>query len=144
MVIEVERLYGLELTINSKVGFAFSLPRSSTCIGATSVCRALCYRRGIRYQSKGQRAKRERNFRTVEYLLTEGGPELLAENLLGLVDHCRPLDFLSAKFTGGKTSLPWLLRIHDLGDWHSAPYVRAWHLTALQRPECGFWFYSAP
>src|ERR1700679_403213 len=94
------RIYGLERTSNSKTGYAFSLPRSKTCVGATSVCLKLCYGRGIRYQSKGQKAKRERNFRTVLYLLAKGGPELLAENLLGLVDFARPLDFLSAKFTG--------------------------------------------
>ena len=107
MAVAVERQYGLELTLNSKVGFAFTLSRSSTCIGATEVCRRLCYGRGIRYQSKAQKEKRERNLRTVEYLLAAGGPELLAENLLGLVDHARPLDFLAAKFTGCKTSLPW-------------------------------------
>lgn len=137
-----DRLYGLELTQNSKVGFAFSLPRSSTCIGATQICKALCYGRGIRYQSKGQKAKRERNFRTVEYLLAQGGPELLAENLLGLVDFARPLDYLSCKFTGGKTSLPWTLRVHDVGDHFSPQYVRAWYLTARKRPDCLFWFYT--
>jgi hypothetical protein len=138
----ISRMYGLELTANSKTGFAFSLPRSKTCINATGVCLKLCYGRGIRYQSKGQKAKRERNFRTVVYLLAQGGPELLAENLLGLVDFARPLDFLSAKFTGCKTALPWSLRIHDVGDAFDASYVRAWYLTVMRRPECMFWLYT--
>jgi hypothetical protein len=138
----ISRMYGLELTANSKTGFAFSLPRSKTCINATTVCLKLCYGRGIRYQSKGQKAKRERNFRTVVYMLEQGGPELLAENLLGLVDFARPLDFLSAKFTGGKTGLPWSFRIHDVGDAFAVNYVRAWYLTVSKRPECSFWLYT--
>lgn len=142
MAIGIAREFGLELTVNSKTGFAFSLPRSRTCIWSTQVCRALCYGRGIRYQSKGQKAKRERNFRTVEYLLARGGPELLAENLLELVDLARPLDFLSAKFTGDKTSLPFSFRVHDVGDFWDRGYVRAWYLTAKKRPECSFWFYT--
>jgi hypothetical protein len=142
MGIDRERVLGLESTLNSKTGFAFSLPRSKTCIGSTESCRRLCYGRGIRYQSKAQKGKRERNFRTFEYLLAQGGPELLAENLLGLVDQARPLDFLSAKFTGGKTALPWTYRVHDTGDVHRPEYVRAWYLTALKRPECSFWLYT--
>ncbi len=106
------------------------------------MCWKLCYGRGIRYQSKGQKSKRERNFRTVEYLLAQGGPELLAENLLGLIDHARPVDFLSAKFSGGKTSLPWTIRIHDVGDFYSAEYVEAWRMVVQKRPECAFWFYT--
>jgi hypothetical protein len=31
--------YGLELTNNSKVGWAFSLPRTETCINATALCK---------------------------------------------------------------------------------------------------------
>jgi hypothetical protein len=111
------RLFGLDLTMNSKVGFAFSLPRSKTCIDATEVCKKLCYGRGIRYQSVAQKEKRERNFRTIEYLLEMGGPELLAENLVLLIDHARPLDWLSAKLTGQKGSMPWTLRIHDVGEY---------------------------
>ena len=112
-----KREYGLDLTVNSKVGMAFSLTRNKSCINATAVCKKLCYGKGIRYQSEGQRAKRERNFRTVEYLLALGGPELLAENLLLLVDHARPLDWLTAKLTGRKGAMPWSLRIHDVGEY---------------------------
>jgi hypothetical protein len=142
MIIDRERMYGLESTVNSKTGFAFSLPRSKTCIGATETCLRLCYGRGIRYQAKAQKAKRERNFRTVELLLAQGGPELLAENLLGLIDQARPLDFLSSKYIGGKTSLPWTYRAHDTGDYWSVDYVHAWYLTAQKRPECSIWFYT--
>lgn len=136
------RAYGLELTNNSKVGWAFSLSRNKTCIGATEVCRKYCYCKGIRYQSTTQKEKRERNYRTVEYLLELGGPELLAENLVLLVDHARPLDWLSARYTDGKTAVPWTFRLHDAGDFHSARYVEAWFLTAQKRPECQFWFYT--
>ncbi len=73
--------YGLELTNNSKVGWAFSFPRNKSCINATPICKKLCYGNGVRYQTAGQKAKRERNFRTVQFLLNEGGSELLAQNL---------------------------------------------------------------
>lgn len=109
--------YGLELTSNSKVGWAFSLPRTETCIGSTKICRSVCYGNGIRYQSKGQKEKRARNLRTVEFLLAVGGPELLAENLSMLVEQARPRDWLTAKIAGSKTVVPWSLRIHDVGDY---------------------------
>lgn len=134
--------YGLELTNNSKVGWAFSLPRTETCINATSLCRKLCYGNGVRYQSVGQKAKRARNFRTVQFLLAEGGPELLAENLSMLVDQARPRDWLTARITGGKTAIPFTLRVHDVGDFYSSEYVQAWALTAKKRSECKFWFYT--
>jgi len=53
----------------------------------------------------------------VEFLLAEGGPELLAENLSMLVEHARPRDWLTAKIAGGKTVVPWSLRIHDVGEY---------------------------
>lgn len=134
--------YGLELTNNSKTGWAFSLPRAKTCINATDLCRALCYGNGIRYQSKTHKAKRERNFKTCEFLLDEGGPELLTENLLSLIDQARPKDWLAARIKGTDTAIPWTLRIHDVGDFHSVRYVRAWQLAAEKRPECSFWFYT--
>ncbi len=138
----VDRDYGLELTNNSKVGWAFSLPRSKTCINATTLCKRLCYGNGIRYQSKGQKDKRERNFRTVQFLLEEGGSLLLAENLGLMVDQARPRDWLTAKITATKTAIPWTLRIHDIGDFHCVDYVEAWILTATKFSECKFWFYT--
>lgn len=135
--------YGLALTSNSKVGWAFSLPRNKTCIGATDLCRKLCYGNGIRYQSEGQKNKRERNFRTIELLLSEGGPELLAENLVMMLDQARPRDWLTARVTGCATVVPWSIRIHDLGDFfESIDYVRAWVLAAKSRPACALWFYT--
>ncbi len=134
--------YGLELTNNSKVGWAFSLPRSKTCINATPTCKKVCYGNGIRYQSDAQKAKRERNYRTVEFLLKEGGPELLAENLSMLVDQARPRDWLTARITESKTVIPWTLRIHDVGDAYSVDYVQAWLLVAQKQPSCSFWFYT--
>jgi hypothetical protein len=109
--------YGLELTNNSKVGWAFSLPRTETCINATALCKRLCYGNGIRYQSQGQKAKRARNLRTLQFLLSEGGPELLSENLSMLVDQARPRDWLTARITGVQTAIPWTMRIHDVGDY---------------------------
>jgi len=134
--------YGLELTNNSKVGWAFSLPRTETCINATALCKRLCYGNGVRYQTIGQKAKRGRNFRTSQFLLAEGGPELLAENLSMLVDQARPRDWLTAKIAGIQTAIPWTLRIHDVGDFYSADYVRAWALTAKKYTGCKFWFYT--
>lgn len=134
--------YGLELTSNSKVGWAFSLPRTETCINATSLCRRLCYGNGVRYQSAGQKAKRARNFRTCEFLLAEGGPELLAENLSMLIDQARPRDWLTAKIRGTKTAVPFTFRIQDVGDFYSVGYVQAWILTAKKHSECKFWFYT--
>lgn len=135
--------YGLELTNNSKASWAFSLPRHKTCIMATDVCLRLCYGKGVRYQTAGQKAKRERNFRTVELLLSKGGPELLAENLVALVDQVRPSDWLAAGIAGEPTRTPWTLRIHDVGDfWDDLDYVRAWQIAARARPKCSFWFYT--
>ena len=112
-----ENRYGLELTNNSKTSWAFSMPRDKTCVMATSICKKVCYGNGIRYQSAGQKAKRERNFRTVELLLERGGPELLAQNLLALIDQVRPSDWLCAQIVGVKTRTPWTIRIHDLGEY---------------------------
>lgn len=133
---------GLELTNNSKVGWAFSLPRSKTCINATETCVRLCYGNGVRYQTPRQKAKRERNYRTIVFLLDKGGPELLAENLSMLVDRARPRDWLTARITGASTAVPFTLRIHDVGDYFSVDYVRAWSIVARKQPECAFWFYT--
>jgi hypothetical protein len=134
--------YGLELTNNSKVGWAFSLPRTETCINATEICRKLCYGNGIRYQSNAQKAKRARNSRTIELLLAEGGAELLAENLSTMVEHARPRDWLAARIKKVETRLPWTIRIHDVGDFHSIEYVQAWIAVVQKFPQCSFWFYT--
>jgi hypothetical protein len=134
--------YGLELTNNSKVGWAFSLSRSNTCINSTSICKRLCYGNGVRYQSDAQRHKRLRNFRTCEYLLEKGGPELLAQNLIALVDQAKPVDWLAAQISGEPTNLPYTLRIHDVGDHFSTPYALAWLIAVKERPQCRFWFYT--
>lgn len=134
--------YGLELTRNSKVGPAFSLSRSSSCINKTAVCERVCYGNGIRYRSSGQVDKRTRNFRTAEFLLQHGGSDLLAENLTAVIDQARPIDYLTAAITKTTTAIPWTLRIHDVGDFYSPDYVRAWRLAAELRPLCSFWFYT--
>src|SRR4029077_19782944 len=112
-------LYGLQLTDNSKASWAFSMPRHKTCIYATTPCWSLCYGNGIRYRTDAQKEKQMRNFRTVEFLLSQGGPDLLAQNLAMLVDQVRPADWLAATITGAQPGIPWSLRIHDLGDFHS-------------------------
>ncbi len=142
MVIARVHDYGLELTQNSKVGWAFSLSRRESCINATPVCRKLCYGNGVRYQSDAQRHKRLRNFKTCEFLLQKGGPELLAQNLIALVDQARPVDWLAAKISGESTNLPYTLRVHDVGDHFSCDYALAWLLAVRQRPQCKFWFYT--
>ena len=116
--------YGLRLTNNSKTGPAFSLPRV-TCINKTEACWKACYGHGIRYQNDAQRAKRLQNYRTVMYLLKHGGPELLAENLVALIDQARPVDWLTAKVSGTETAVPFSLRLHDLGDY--AEFRIIWH-----------------
>ncbi|MBI5173516.1 MAG: hypothetical protein HY986_11570 [Candidatus Melainabacteria bacterium] len=134
--------YGLELTNNSKAGWAFSLPRSATCIGATEICRKVCYGNGVRYQTTGQKEKRLRNLRTVELLLSRGGPQLLADNLVDLVDKAKPADWLAASIAGAATQTPWSLRLHDVGDFGSVAYTRAWAMAVTRRPKCAFWFYT--
>lgn len=134
--------FGLELTQNSKVGWAFSLSRRESCIDATPACKKLCYGNGVRYQSDAQKHKRLRNYRTCQFLLRKGGPELLARNLVALVDHARPVDWLAAEISGEPTVLPFTLRIHDVGDYFSVDYAKAWLLAVRQRPECKFWFYT--
>ncbi|RTL43624.1 MAG: hypothetical protein EKK48_07720, partial [Candidatus Melainabacteria bacterium] len=113
----MEKNYGLELTNNSKASWAFSLPRSATCIGATDICKKVCYGNGVRYRTSGQKARRERNLRTIELLLANGGPERLAENLISLIDTVRPSDWLAASITGTQSHTPWTLRIHDVGEY---------------------------
>ncbi len=137
-----ENRYGLELTNNSKTSWAFSMPRDKTCVMATEVCRKVCYGNGIRYQSMAQKAKRARNYRTVELLLDRGGPELLAQNLIALIDQVRPSDWLAASITGESTRTPWTIRVHDVGDWHEVRYVKAWLIAAKERPLCKLWFYT--
>lgn len=125
------------------MGWAFSLPRNKSCFNATPICKKLCYGNGVRYQSLGQKAKRERNFRTVQFLLNEGGSELLAQNLGSIVEAARPRDWLTAKITGTQCAIPWTLRIHDIGDFfHSVDYVEAWFLTVQKYTDCKFWFYT--
>lgn len=135
--------YGLALTKNSKTGWAFSIPRKYTCIGKTDVCSKLCYGNGIRYQSPGAKQKRERNYQTIKFLLSKGGPELLAENLVYLIDQARPVDWLAAQISETSTEVPWTLRIHDIGDFPAIPeYIEAWALACNQRPDCRLWFYT--
>ena len=134
--------YGLELTQNSKVGWAFSLSRTESCTNATEICKRLCYGNGVRYQSAAQRHKRLRNYITCEFLLRKGGPELLAQNLVALVDQARPVDWLAAQISGEATNLPYTLRIHDVGDYFSCDYAAAWLMAIKQRPRCKFWFYT--
>lgn len=134
--------FGLEITNNSKAGPAFSLPRSKTCIYKTDTCWRVCYGKGIRYQAPTQKAKRERNFRTCEFLLDAGGPQLLAENLTILIDQVRPIDWIASRIAGELTDVPWTFRIHDVGDFYSARYVEAWIEAVQKRPECSFWFYT--
>jgi len=52
------------------------------------------------------------------------------------------MDWLAARVTGAKTSMPWRFRLHDTGDLYSVEYTQAWRLTMEIRPECGFWFYT--
>lgn len=134
--------YGLELTQNSKVGWAFSLSRRESCINATEICKRLCYGNGVRYQSEAQRHKRLRNLRTCEFLLQKGGPKLLAQNLIALVDQARPLDWLAAQISGTATKVSYSLRLHDVGDWFSCGYAQAWLIAIKDRPQCKFWFYT--
>lgn len=134
--------YGLEITNNSKVGAAFSLPRAQTCISRTAACTKVCYGNGIRYQSHAQKEKRSRNLRTATFLLDNGGPELLAENLLILIDQARPIDWIASTITGTETNIPWTFRIHDIGDFYSVGYAQAWRLAIHKRPHCAFWFYT--
>jgi hypothetical protein len=137
-----KQLYSLELTDNSKTGWAFSLSRRKSCVNSTKICRRLCYGNGIRYCSDTQKQKRLRNFNTCEFLLANGGPELLAENLIALVDQARPADWLTAQISGEPTSVPFSLRLNDIGDHYSTHYARAWLLTVQQRPQCKFWYYT--
>jgi len=74
--------------------------------------------------------------------LEKGGPELLAQNLLSLVDQARPVDWLAAQISGEPTNLPYTLRIHDVGDVFSASYALAWLIAVKERPQCRFWFYT--
>lgn len=133
---------GLELTDNSKAGPSFSLSRTRSCINKTAECWRACYGHGIRYQSEGARSKRLRNFETVEYLLDQGGPEMLSEHLIELIDRARPTGWLIAKSMGATPPVPWTLRLMDVGDAHRPGFAAAWKIAARSRPECSLWFYT--
>ncbi|MBX9569244.1 MAG: hypothetical protein K2X77_10135 [Candidatus Obscuribacterales bacterium] len=135
-----KKTYGLSLTENSKTGPAFSLARAFTCINKTPTCEAACYGNGFRYQSSGQRSKRNQNYQTVEFLLSAGGIEALAENLVDIIDKAKPFNWVAAKFIQAQAT--WTLRIHDVGDFHSSDYVKAWTLALSLRPYCQAWFYT--
>jgi hypothetical protein len=109
--------YGLELTKNRKAGPSFSLPPEKSCDCRTSVCWNICYRKNWTYTRSGSVAKRARNFRTVELLLKLGGPELLAQALISLVDQARPTNHMIATILHLPPLMPWTFRIHDLGDY---------------------------
>lgn len=132
----------LELTDNSKAGPSFSLSRTRSCINKTAECWRACYGHGIRYQSEGARSKRLRNFETVEYLLDHGGAELLAEHLIDLIDRARPAGWLIARSIGTAPSVPWSLRLMDVGDFFRPDYADAWRIAAGSRPQCSLWFYT--
>ncbi|MBX9770014.1 MAG: hypothetical protein K2X29_01505 [Candidatus Obscuribacterales bacterium] len=134
--------YALEATDNSKAGPAFALPPESTCDCATDTCSRVCYKKLFTYNSDGSIEKRARNLRTVERLLALGGPELLAQALVELIDEYKPKDWFIAKTTMTRTARPWTFRIHDLGDFYRTDYIQAWTLAVAQRPECLFWFYT--
>lgn len=134
--------YGLQLTENSKAGWAFSLPRRHTCISSTAICRRLCYGNGIRYRHPTQIQKRLQNYKSCELLLECGGPALLAQNLVILLDQARPADWLTSQVTGTPTVTPWAVRLFDIGDAYSVPFVQALVLASGQRPECSLWFYT--
>jgi len=134
--------YGLEATDNSKAGPSFALPPEQTCDTATDTCKKVCYKKGVTYNTAGSLAKRERNFQTVEKLLTLGGPQLLAEALIELIDEYKPKDWFVAQATGAKTARPWSFRIHDLGEFYRPDYIEAWIKAVSKRQLCQFWFYT--
>lgn len=138
---KVER-YALEATDNSKAGPSFPLPPELTCDTATDTCWKACYKKGVRYNTAGSIAKRDRNFKTVEKLLALGGPQLLSEALAELVDEYKPKDWFVAKAAGAKTARPYTFRIHDLGEFYRCEYIQAWINTVSKIQNCQFWFYT--
>jgi len=74
--------------------------------------------------------------------LHHGGPALLAENLVILIDRARPIDWIASTITGMDTHVPWTFRINDIGDFHKASYAEAWTLAVKKRTDCSFWFYT--
>lgn len=134
--------YGLEATDNSKAGPSFALPPEDTCDTATETCKKACYKKGVTYNTPGSIAKRQRNFQTVEKLLLLGGPELLADALIELIDEYKPKDWFVAKATRTPTARPWTFRIHDLGEFYRTDYIEAWLIAVSKRRSCQFWFYT--
>lgn len=46
------------------------------------------------------------------------------------------------KVAGVQTAIPWTMRIHDVGDFYSADYLKAWSIVARKYTDCRFWFYT--
>jgi Gene product 88 len=110
----------------------FGLPSGKTfsCPGATSVCETICYA-----------GKLEKVFKGVRNVLVSNYEQLLATDLLGMVDLLNEMitDF---KNECEKRNAEKLFRIHWDGDFFSEEYARAWNFVIRLNPDVQFWAYT--
>jgi len=107
---------------NKKVGSAlvFNLPVKSTCPGRTLFCQTYCYGDWNNNRWPSVRRKHEANRLTS---LREDFPALAVAEL----QEARP---------------PRLCRVHSVGDFYSAEYIRKWADIAAAAPNWKFWAYT--
>ena len=110
----------------------FGLPsgKAFSCPGATSVCETICYA-----------GKLEKVFKGVRNVLVSNYEQLLATDLLGMVDLLNEMitDF---KNECEKRNAEKLFRIHWDGDFFSEEYARAWNFVIRLNPDVQFWAYT--
>ena len=110
----------------------FGLPsgKAFSCPGATSVCETICYAGNL-----------ERVFKGVRNVLVSNYEQLLATDLLGMVDLLNEMitDF---KNECEKRNAEKLFRIHWDGDFFSEDYARAWNFVIRLNPDVQFWAYT--
>ncbi len=106
---------------NSKVGAAlvFNLPVFKTCPGSTLFCRTYCY--GDWGHNRWPSARRR-----------------VAVNYLASLR----ADFPALALAELEASHRRLCRVHSVGDFYSAPYVRKWVDIATAAPLWTFWAYT--
>jgi hypothetical protein len=109
---------------NDKVGRAlvWNLPVFKSCPGSTPFCRTFCYGDWGSNRWPTTRQRHQANYRVS---LKEDFP-------------ARALAELQARWR----RQPRLVRVHSVGDFYSAEYVRKWVEIATTAPEWTFWAYT--
>jgi hypothetical protein len=113
---------------NDKVGNAlvFNLPVFKTCPGSTLFCRTYCYGDWFNNRWPDVKRKHEANYQSS---LRPDFPALAVAEL-------------EAAARRRRLPHPRLCRVHSVGDFYGAEYIRKWVEIATAAPEWTFWAYT--